>query len=131
MTSKTIVSKDVIEQLLDVEKLKYCYECGICTGSCPMVEILGNNYNPRSLLQSILSDPDNVLSSEELWLCAWCYRCYKRCNQAIETAGDIPFHAENRLCFRFGPPLLLKRDNGSNINHLAVNEGLLDFSFCL
>jgi NADPH-dependent glutamate synthase beta subunit-like oxidoreductase len=99
-TSKTIVSKDVIEQLLDVEKLKYCYECGICTGSCPMVEILGNNYNPRSLLQGILSDPDNVLSSEELWLCAWCYRCYKRCNQAIRLP-EI-FLSMRRIAFEHG-----------------------------
>jgi transposase InsO family protein len=29
--------------------------------------------------------------------------------------------------FRFGPPLLLKRDNGSNMNHLAVNEVLSEF----
>lgn len=99
-TSKTIVSKDVIEQLLDVEKLKYCYECGICTGSCPMVEILGNNYNPRSLLQGILSDPDNVLSSEELWLCAWCYRCYKRCNQAIRLP-EI-FLSMRKIAFEHG-----------------------------
>jgi NADH-quinone oxidoreductase subunit F len=82
--STTIVSKEALEQLLDVEKLKYCYECGICTGSCPMAEILEGNYNPRSLLESIFSDPDRALSSDELWLCAWCYRCYKRCNQAIK-----------------------------------------------
>jgi NADPH-dependent glutamate synthase beta subunit-like oxidoreductase len=99
-TAKTIVSKEVIEQLLDVEKLKYCYECGICTGSCPMVEILGNNYNPRSLLQSISSDPDNVLSSEELWLCAWCYRCYKRCNQAIRLP-EI-FLSMRKIAFEHG-----------------------------
>jgi NADH-quinone oxidoreductase subunit F len=83
-TSTTIVSKDALGQLLDVEKLKYCYECGICTGSCPMAEILGEDYNPRSLLQSIFTDPDRALSSDMLWLCAWCYRCYKRCNQAIK-----------------------------------------------
>lgn len=83
-TSRTIVSKDILEQLLDAEKLKYCYECGICTGSCPMAEMLGSQYNPRSLLQNILLDPDNTLSSDELWLCAWCYRCFKRCNQAIK-----------------------------------------------
>jgi NADPH-dependent glutamate synthase beta subunit-like oxidoreductase len=82
--STPIISKDTIEQLLDAEKLKYCYECGICTGSCPMAEILGGHYNPRELLENIFSDPDNALCSDELWLCAWCYRCYKRCNQAIK-----------------------------------------------
>lgn len=65
-----------------------------------MVEILGNNYNPRSLLQGILSDPDNVLSSEELWLCAWCYRCYKRCNQAIRLP-EI-FLSMRRIAFEHG-----------------------------
>jgi len=29
--------------------------------------------------------------------------------------------------FRFGPPLFLKRDNGSNVNHLAVNGVLSEF----
>ena len=29
--------------------------------------------------------------------------------------------------FRFGPPLLLKRDNEGNMNHLAVNEVLSEF----
>ena len=83
-TAKTIVSKDVLERLLDVEKLKYCYECGICTGSCPMVELLGNDYNPRGLLERIFLDPEGVLASAEIWLCAWCYRCHRRCNQALK-----------------------------------------------
>jgi len=83
-TSKTIVSKEVLERLLDVEKLKYCYECGICTASCPIAELLGKDYNPRGLLGKIFLNPENVLASDELWLCAWCYRCYKRCPQALK-----------------------------------------------
>ena len=83
-TSTTILSKEALDQLLDVEKLKHCYECGICTGSCPMSEILEGDYNPRTLLENIFLDPDRALSSVELWLCAWCYRCYRHCNQAIK-----------------------------------------------
>ena len=83
-TTKTIVSKEILERLLDVEKLKYCYECGICTASCPMAELLGKDYNPRGLLEKIFLNPENVLASDELWLCAWCYRCYKRCPQALK-----------------------------------------------
>jgi NADPH-dependent glutamate synthase beta subunit-like oxidoreductase len=84
-TANTIVSKDVLERLLDIEKLKYCYECGICTGSCPMAELLGKDYNPRRLLAQIFLDAESVLASDELWLCAWCYRCHKRCNQALKV----------------------------------------------
>jgi len=82
--SKTIISKEDIKRLLDVEKLKYCFECGICTASCPMAELLVKDYNPRSLLEKIFLNPEDVLASDELWLCAWCYRCYKRCPQALK-----------------------------------------------
>jgi len=82
--AETIVSKAVLERLLDVEKLKYCYECGICTSSCPMADLLGKDYNPRVLLEKLLFDPDRVLDSSELWLCAWCYACYRRCNQGLK-----------------------------------------------
>jgi NADPH-dependent glutamate synthase beta subunit-like oxidoreductase len=83
-TAGTIVSKDFLEKLLDTEKLKYCYECGICTASCPMAELMGKDYNPRSIVGKILSDPEGLLASDALWLCAWCYRCHKRCNQALK-----------------------------------------------
>lgn len=82
-TERTALSKEVIQRLLDVEKLKYCCECGICTASCPMAELLGKDYNPRGLLEKIFLNPEDVLASEELWLCAWCYRCYKHCPQAL------------------------------------------------
>jgi heterodisulfide reductase subunit A len=82
-TSKTIISKEDVKRLLDVEKLKYCFECGICTASCPMAELLRKDYNPRSLLEKIFLNPESVLASDELWLCAWCYSCYKHCPQAL------------------------------------------------
>jgi len=84
-TTKTTNLKATLEQILDTEKLKYCFDCGICTASCSMAELLGKDYNPRRLLERIVLDPDSVLSSEELWLCAWCYRCYKRCPQALKV----------------------------------------------
>ena len=82
--SKAIVSKEELKKLLDVEKLKYCFECGICTASCSMAELLGKDYNPRNLLEKILLNPNEVLASDEPWLCAWCYRCHKRCPQGLK-----------------------------------------------
>ncbi len=82
---KIKVSNELLKQLLDVEKLKYCFECGKCTASCPMVELFPKNYNPRVLLERIFLNPEKVLSDEELWLCAWCYRCYRRCPQGLKV----------------------------------------------
>ncbi len=85
MESKTInVSQHLLDALLDVEKVKYCYECGICTASCPIVELVPQHYHPRSLLQRVLLDLNNTLKEEGPWLCAWCYRCYRRCPQGLK-----------------------------------------------
>ena len=73
----------ILEDLLDFEKLKYCNGCGICTGSCPIAKILPEYYNPRILLHSLPLGDDKVLKSPQLWLCAWCYRCYRRCPQSL------------------------------------------------
>jgi len=76
-------SSSALQALIDAEKLQYCYECGICTASCPIVELLPEHYHPRTLLQRIFLDLDGVLKEEALWLCAWCYRCYRRCPQKL------------------------------------------------
>jgi len=80
-----MVSDELLKELLDAEKLKYCFECGKCTASCPMVELFPQKYNPRTLLERIFLNSEKVLSDEELWLCAWCYRCYRRCPQGLKV----------------------------------------------
>jgi transposase InsO family protein len=40
------------------------------------------------------------------------------------TAGEIVAEQLEKLFHQYGPPLVLKRDNGSNLNHEAVNEVL-------
>lgn len=81
MEHKTTVRTAVSEKrLFDPEKLKNCFECGICTASCSMTEILGSEYHPRNLLEKAFLKND-ILDSEAIWLCAWCYRCQKHCPQ--------------------------------------------------
>jgi heterodisulfide reductase subunit A len=80
----TNIVKEIHEKILDEEKLKNCFECGICTASCSMTEMLGNDYSPRRLLEDIYSNPEEVLASEAIWFCAWCYRCHDRCPQALD-----------------------------------------------
>lgn len=74
-------SSKALRAHLDFEKLKYCFECGICTASCPVTELLPDHYNPRILLHNLQLGSDKILKSTEIWLCAWCYSCYERCPQ--------------------------------------------------
>jgi len=82
--AKTAALHETLRELLDAKKLKYCSECGICTGSCSVAALLGKDYNPRVLLEKISLSSKDVLASDEPWLCAWCYQCYKRCPQALK-----------------------------------------------
>jgi len=83
-THKASIPHELLEHLLEAEKLKYCFECGVCTASCPMTEMLPNAYNPRILVEKIYHDPQKALKDPALWLCAWCYRCYRRCPQKVK-----------------------------------------------
>jgi NADPH-dependent glutamate synthase beta subunit-like oxidoreductase len=76
--------KELQEKLLDAEKLKYCFECGICTASCPMTELAQDHYNPRIILETVFLSPEKTLTKPDIWLCGWCYKCYKRCPQKLK-----------------------------------------------
>jgi len=73
----------LLQAVINSEKLRYCFECGKCTAACPMVELFPESYNPRILLHNISLNPEKIMSDKELWLCAWCYRCAKRCPQGL------------------------------------------------
>jgi len=75
--------KEALGHIFDFEKLKYCFECGICTASCPVAELFPEHYNPRTLLHSLPNADEKILNSAKMWLCAWCGRCYGRCPQKI------------------------------------------------
>jgi heterodisulfide reductase subunit C len=79
-----ITSKELLNNLISDEKLGYCQNCGSCTASCPMAKVIPEIYNPRKLLQRIHLDPEKTADTEDLWLCAWCYRCTERCPQGIQ-----------------------------------------------
>ncbi|MEM2419959.1 MAG: FAD-dependent oxidoreductase [Candidatus Bathyarchaeia archaeon] len=90
---KPITYREVLAEYPDAEKIKFCFECGVCTASCPMAGLLKGEYNPRNILEKIFLNVEDVLVSDEIWLCAWCYRCYKRCPQALKPP-EIFFHAK-------------------------------------
>lgn len=76
--------KETLTKLLDTEKLKYCYECGICTASCPVAWKVPKYHNPRSLLQKVIFDFEEASNDTGLWMCMRCYRCHDRCPQRLD-----------------------------------------------
>jgi len=75
----------LLEELLNSDKLKYCYECGTCTGCCPVTEMTNGAYKPRNVLLKVSLDFDNLIKERSIWLCASCHKCYRLCPQGIKT----------------------------------------------
>lgn len=68
------------------KKLSVCYQCGMCTGGCPVAHVRPD-YNPRRMLETILLGRyDEVLASNLIWLCMSCHSCLERCPQRIELS---------------------------------------------
>ncbi|MGQ9582184.1 MAG: 4Fe-4S dicluster domain-containing protein [Thermoplasmatota archaeon] len=65
------------------ENMKLCFQCGTCSGTCP-VRAINDRYNPRRIIRmALLGMRKEVLCSDFIWLCATCYACHERCPQNV------------------------------------------------
>lgn len=63
----------------------YCFQCGVCSGSCPTVDRM--EYGPRRIMHMIrLGLADQVLRSRDIWLCVSCFSCSSRCPQQVDIS---------------------------------------------
>ena len=77
--------KDEVAALIGGLDLAYCFQCGVCSGSCPTMDRM--EHGPRRIMQMIrLGMAEKVLRSHDIWLCVSCYSCTARCPQGIEIA---------------------------------------------
>lgn len=63
------------------EILKLCYQCGICTASCPW-NLVRSFIVRRIMHQGQLGLID--FENEEVWLCATCGACVQQCPRSVE-----------------------------------------------
>ena len=69
------------------EMIRYCFQCGTCTASCP-VRSVDDKFNPRRIIHmAILGMKKEVLNSSFVWLCSSCYACQQRCPQGVKITG--------------------------------------------
>lgn len=70
------------------ENIRYCFQCGKCTATCPINRV-DENYSPARIVRETLLGFRDVLSSNLIWLCATCYSCTERCPQGVKLADVI------------------------------------------
>ena len=76
--------KQVVQLLRDTS-LNLCYQCGVCTGSCPTADKM--RYGPRKIMHMVhLGIVDRALRSPDIWYCVSCYSCSVRCPQGVPVS---------------------------------------------
>ena len=75
--------RDWVLEQPEGKSLLNCYQCGRCTGACPVAEI-DDSFNPRYFLQQILL-ADSALTEDRLvWTCLTCEQCEVRCPEHVK-----------------------------------------------
>ena len=78
--------KTFLQEVMETEGgrlVLQCYQCGTCSGSCPVIEEM--DYGPRRILYLIQQNQEAaVLSSTDMWRCVSCYSCANRCPRDIQ-----------------------------------------------
>jgi len=76
------------------ETLRSCIQCGNCTGTCPLSDIM--DYGPRRIIAMIRAGfRDEVLKSNTPWICASCYECTVECPKEIKIT-DVMYALKQR-----------------------------------
>jgi heterodisulfide reductase subunit C len=65
-----------------LEDLDVCYQCGTCSGGCPVARIVPE-YNIRRIIKDAREGKIDT-ANKFLWFCSTCYLCYERCPQDVK-----------------------------------------------
>jgi len=76
--------KEEIEKLSG-QSIASCYQCGECTGGCPVAYASDLTPNQVSRLVQLGQD-EQVLRSSMIWLCVGCETCATRCPRGVELS---------------------------------------------
>lgn len=73
------VLKEILERLIQ-EDLNVCYQCGTCSGGCPVARMVPE-YNIRRIIKGAV---EGRVDERISWFCSTCYLCYERCPQDVK-----------------------------------------------
>ena len=89
-------------------ELSACFQCGVCTASCPVRE-LDETFNPRKIMKlAKLGLKDQVLKNEFIWLCSMCFICQERCPQDVRPPEVMTVLRNMAAKEGLAPPNLMK-----------------------
>jgi len=80
-------SSNEINENNDMDNLYLCYQCGTCSGGCPVTKLIPE-YNVRKIVKHKKENRVDI-NDRFLWYCLTCYICYERCPQEVKPIEVI------------------------------------------
>jgi len=76
--------KEAIDSVIEAggDALKLCYQCGVCSGSCPWNLVV--TFIPRKLIREIQFGSID-LESDDIWRCVNCGLCAQQCPRGVKV----------------------------------------------
>ncbi|MFX1416972.1 MAG: 4Fe-4S dicluster domain-containing protein [Promethearchaeota archaeon] len=81
--SSDLEFRNWILQQPEGQTLLRCYQCGRCTGACPVAEI-DSSFNPRLFLEKIILADEALAEERLIWTCLTCEQCEVRCPEHVK-----------------------------------------------
>jgi len=70
---------------LSGQNLQLCYQCGLCSGSCPAVTNM--DISPRQIIElARLGLEEEIVNSKTVWICASCLACTVNCPRGFDLS---------------------------------------------
>ncbi len=77
-----------VEKIIELsgQNVYSCYQCGMCTASCPST---GNMDIPPNMIVRLIQIGmiGKVLDSRSIWVCTSCFTCFAECPKGIDIAS--------------------------------------------
>jgi heterodisulfide reductase subunit C len=67
------------------QNLQVCYQCGMCSGNCPMSSNM--DLTPRQIIElARLGLEEEIANSKTVWICASCLACTVNCPRGFDLS---------------------------------------------
>ena len=70
---------------LSGQNLQLCYQCGMCSGNCPVASNM--DLSPRQIIElARLGLEEEIANSKTVWICASCLACTVNCPRGFDLS---------------------------------------------
>lgn len=82
--------QEILRRMMDKADVRQhdCYQCGKCSGGCPMADAM--DLKPRGVMRCAqIGSLERIVNSNTIWLCSGCHACVDRCPHDVNVPALI------------------------------------------